>query len=249
MTTASTSTLEERLASWPDRAAGHRLILFDIDRTLLDTRGGNKRAMLRAGVSVYGDRFSLEGVDRSGRLDAHILEDAASRMGETVRPEHLDGFRRQYASELTHELEGQQEMPGAVAWVRRLEQIDQVRLGLVTGNFESAAAVKIPAIGLDFNAFTANGFGDRGERRADLVVRARSACPEVILHHTLIIGDTPRDIACARENGCPCLCVATGDYSAGQLYDAGAPFVVDSLVEPEATAFLADFLGNEGAIQ
>lgn len=249
MTTTSLSTFEDRLASWPTAAAGPRLVLFDIDRTLLDTHGGNKRAMLRAGRSVYGSSFDLEGVDRSGRLDAHILDDAASRLGQSVSEEQLDAFRDYYADELKHELEHQSEMPGAVAWVRAFERIKSVTLGLVTGNFGKAAAVKIPAIGLDFNAFTANGFGDTGQRRADLVVRARETCPEVKTHHTLIIGDTPRDIACAKENDCPCLCVATGDFSAEQLYDAGAAFVVESLIEPDATDFISEFLIEEGPIQ
>lgn len=249
MTTSNTSTFEERLASWPDRAQGKRLILFDIDRTLLDTRGGNKRAMLRAGVHVYGETFTLDGVDRSGRLDAHILEDAASRLGQKVSPEKLDAFRQQYAIELAAELKGQKEMPGAVAWVQRLKSIEQVTLGLVTGNFESAASVKVPAIGLDFSSFTANGFGDYGDRRADLVVRARQACGDVAVAHTLIIGDTPRDIACAKANGCPCLCVATGDFTAEALYDAEAPFVVSNLVESQATAFMHTFLNSEGSIQ
>jgi phosphoglycolate phosphatase-like HAD superfamily hydrolase len=224
-------------------------VLFDIDRTLLDTHGGNKRAMLRAGVAVYGTDFDLEGVDRSGRLDAHILQDAASRLGQSVNEEQLDAFRELYAAELKSELEHQREMPGAVAWVQALEQIQSVTLGLVTGNFGSAAAVKIPAIGLDFDVFTANGFGDAGERRADLVIRAREACPKVKKRHTLIIGDTPRDIACAKENDCPCLCVATGDFSAEQLYEVGAPFVVESLVDPDATDFISEFLLEEGPIQ
>lgn len=249
MTTTSLSTFQDRLASWPAAAAGPRLVLFDIDRTLLDTHGGNKRAMLRAGKAVYGEVFNLEGVDRSGRLDAHILHDAASRIGKSASEDQLNAFRDNYANELKHELEHQREMPGAVAWVQALEEIQSVTLGLVTGNFGSAAAVKIPAIGLNFNTFTANGFGDKGQRRADLVVRAREACSEVQIEHTLIIGDTPRDIACAKENNCPCLCVATGDFTAEQLYEAGAPLVVETLLDPEATVFVSKFLLEEGPIQ
>jgi len=249
MTTTSFTTFAERLASWPESADGPRLVLFDIDRTLLDTCGGNKRAMSRAGCSVFGDLFDLEGIDRSGQLDCLILTEALAKLGEQLTNDHLESFRTAYAEELASELSGQVAMPGALAWVNRLSQIHHVILGLVTGNFASAAAVKLPAIGLDFDAFVANGFGDHGERRADLVSRARAACPQAADEQTLIIGDTPRDVACARDNGCLCLCVATGDYTPAQLRDAGAPFVVDDLTRPEATDFIQGFLsGRVGAV-
>ncbi|MEM6853075.1 MAG: HAD hydrolase-like protein [Planctomycetota bacterium] len=247
MKTARLDSLEQRLARWPDAAAEPRLILFDIDRTLLDTRGGNRRAMERAGRAVFGERFDLEGIDRSGRLDAHILLDATSRLGQPLAIERFNQFRARYAIELEGELAGQRVMPGAVAWVERLAEIDHVTLGLVTGNFAGAAAVKIPAVGLDFSLFEANGFGDTGERRADLVGIARLPCPQVKIGSTLIIGDTPRDIECARANGCPSLIVATGDYDAEQLRRAGAQDVVSDLTSPEATRFMNLFLRGKEA--
>lgn len=245
MKAVSLESLENRLAQWPNAAAQPRLVLFDIDRTLLDTRGGNLRAMTRAGKTVFGDRFDLDGIDRSGRLDAHILMDAASRLGETLTTDQFSEFRSRYAIELQDELAGQRIMPGAVAWVQRLAGIRGVTLGLVTGNFASAAAVKIPAIGIEFSLFTSNGFGDHGERRADLVRIARLNCPQATIGSTLIIGDTPRDIECARANGCPSLIVATGDFDADELRDAGAVNVVPDLTSPEATRFMELFLNAE----
>ncbi|MBB6431367.1 HAD family hydrolase [Algisphaera agarilytica] len=247
MKTARLDSLEERLVRWPAAAAEPRLILFDIDRTLLDTCGGNRRAMERAGRTVFGERFDLEGIDRSGRLDSHILMDAAYRLGQHLLAEQFNQFRTQYAIELESELDGQRVMPGAVAWVKRLAEIENVTLGLVTGNFASAAAVKIPAIGLDFSVFKANGFGGTGERRADLVGIARLRCPQAKIESTLIIGDTPRDIECARANGCPSLIVATGDYDADQLREAGAEDVVSDLTSPEATRFMNLFLRGKEA--
>ncbi|MEM6458444.1 MAG: HAD hydrolase-like protein [Planctomycetota bacterium] len=247
MKTARLDSLEERLVRWPDAAAEPRLILFDIDRTLLDTRGGNRRAMERAGRTVFGERFDLEGIDRSGRLDSHILMDAASRLGEPLTSERFNQFRVRYAIELKSELDGQRAMPGAVAWVKRLAEIGHVTLGLVTGNFASAAAVKIPAVGLDFSVFRANGFGDTGERRADLVGIARLRCPQAKIDSTLVIGDTSRDIECARANGCPSLIVATGDFDADQLRAAGADDVVSDLTSPEATRFMDLFLRGKEA--
>ncbi|MEM9882396.1 MAG: HAD hydrolase-like protein [Planctomycetota bacterium] len=247
MKTASLESLEERLVRWPDATAAPRLVLFDIDRTLLDSCGGNLRAMSRAGETVFGERFDLEGIDRSGRLDSHIVMDAASRIGVPLTPERFNGFRDRYAIELQSELDGQRVMPGAVAYVERLAAIENVTLGLVTGNFAGAAAVKIPAIGLDFALFTANGFGDTGKRRADLVAIARLGCPQASIESTLIIGDTPRDIECARANGCPSLIVATGDFDADQLREAGARDAVSDLTSPEATRFMDLFLRGKEA--
>lgn len=236
--------LGARIAAWPRAAGGPRLVLFDIDRTLLDTRGGNRRAMTRAGVAVFGDRFSLDGVDRSGRLDAHILRDAASRLGVEPTDAQFDGFRRRYASELEAELGGQRAMPGALAWVERLSGVASVTLGLVTGNFADAARIKLPAIGLDFGLFQANGFGDAGADRAELVGLARRRAPGVPAGATLIIGDTPRDVACARAHGCPCLGVATGAFGREVLAAAGASLVVDDLTTPAATMFMSGFLSG-----
>jgi phosphoglycolate phosphatase len=111
-----------------------------------------------------------------------------------------------------------------------------VTLGLVTGNYRQAAPLKISAAGLSPGSFSLGAFGDEAPTRPELVALAlgrwseRGARPDP--DRVIVIGDTPRDVACAHANGCRCLAVATGWHSAETLRVAGADAVVPDLSDP-----------------
>jgi phosphoglycolate phosphatase len=214
-----------------------KLLLFDIDGTLIIGYGAGTRAMTRAGRAICGDAFSLEGMRIGGSLDPLIYSEAARRMGiEDPDPMH-DAFRQRYLEELRIELvtaERKPEvLPGIQALLSLLRARTDVVLGLVTGNYRRAVPLKFEAVGLERAMFPVGAFGDDGPSRAELVRLALAQGPQrVAPEHTIVIGDTPRDIECARANGCVCLAVATGTHTQLELERAHAHRVVPDLRDP-----------------
>lgn len=224
-----------------------RLLLFDVDGTLFSGKGAGSRAMTRAGRTVLGEAFSLDGIDFAGALDPWIYAEAAKRMGHSEPDARHDDFRDAYLVELRRELaEGLPRpviLPGVFDLLDRLQRRPGVTLGLVTGNYRRAVPLKFDSVGLAFRRFSVGAFGDDGETRARLVELAilewansgGSGDP----HDTIVIGDTPRDVRCARDNGCRCLAVATGRDSVDDLTRAGADAVTRDLT---ATDVLEEWL-------
>jgi len=213
------------------------LVLFDIDGTLLHSDGVGSSAMERAGRRVLGPSFSLAGIDFGGALDPWIYREAASRMGRDDAHQHHDAFHEAYLSELVLLLETRERVPrivpGVEAALRGLAERAHTTLGLVTGNYAKAAPLKLRAAGLDPSLFVLGAFGDDGPTRPDLVRLAiekwalRGALPD--RRRVVVIGDTPRDVDCARQNGCRSIAVTTGRHTAAQLEAAGADEVVSDL--------------------
>ncbi len=216
-----------------------KLLLFDIDGTLLIGHGAGSRAMTRAGKAVCGEAFSLRGVLISGGLDPLIYAGAARNMG-LEDPERLhDAFRERYLLELQAELAAAERKPQALPGVRALLSLlaarSDVVIGLVTGNYRRAAPIKLQSVGLRHEAFALGAFGDEAPTRAGLVRLALGRSPRRIPpEDAIVIGDTPRDVECARANGCACLAVATGGHSMDELRAAGASRVVADLSDPDA---------------
>jgi len=216
--------------------------LFDIDGTLFTGKGAGSRAMTRAGRAVLGERFSLEGIDFAGALDPWIYAEAARRTGYDTAAERHDSFRNAYLIELERELADRANkpllLPGVHELLDRLARRSDVALGLVTGNYRRAVPLKFGSVGLSVARFPFGAFGDYAETRARLVHLAMaewargggSGDPR----DTIVIGDTPRDIRCAQDNGCRCLAVATGRDSVENLERAGADAVARDLTDVDA---------------
>ncbi len=213
-----------------------KLALFDIDGTLLLGGGAGVRAMTRAGATVLGPAFSLDGIEFGGALDPWIYEQAVANMQRHDAREHHDAFREAYVAELRHELEHGPPptlLPGVLPLLARVEAMQEVTLALVTGNYRDAAPHKLRKVGIDPSRFVLGAFGDERPTRPALVRLAMDRWAE--LGHdpdparVVVIGDTPRDVACARENACRCLAVATGRYDRAVLERAGADWVIDDL--------------------
>jgi phosphoglycolate phosphatase len=215
-----------------------RAVLFDIDGTLVHTGGASDRAWKRAFAELDG--IEIDPAEHTGQgvpdpeVGRKCFHDA---FGRDPAPGELDRLMRRRLAHLGEEVRnspGFEVMPGVESLLERL--IDEgCLLGLTTGNAEEAAHVKLARAGLN-RFFSFGGYGsdspDRPEltrialRRGDLVAGDgldRAACVSV--------GDTPRDVDAGHGAGLRVVGVATGEYSAEQLREAGADFALDTLLE------------------
>jgi len=239
---------------FPAAVSDPRLVLWDIDRTVLNTGGGTLRAMTRAGQAVFGERFSLEGVERTGRLDPHVLQEGAALSGFQVDRQKSDAFRQMYTKLLPSELADIRLLPGAANLYDRLNHIDGLRVGVVTGNYAEAALIKLEIIGFDTQGLTNNGFGLDQPTRPALVAQAMQAGDySFVGDQVLVIGDSTHDVTAALDNGCHVLAVATGNDSVDVLKgiagETPRACVVPNLMDPLVLGFVCRFLAVREAAQ
>jgi phosphoglycolate phosphatase len=230
-----------------------KLVLFDIDGTLVLTGGAGIRAMNRACEELVGHGAALANIPVAGRTDRIILTDVVTQAGHSLDDGLLDQLRDRYIANLREEIERpghlqafeslgargglKAVMPGVRALLDTLERRADVFLGLLTGNFEAGARIKLEHFGL-WRYFRCGAFGDDSADRNDLVPfavqRARECgMPELGPEQTLVVGDTPHDIACARAVGAVPVAVATGGFTANQLRQHGADIVFEDLSRTE----------------
>jgi phosphoglycolate phosphatase-like HAD superfamily hydrolase len=226
-----------------------KLVLFDIDGTLVLTGGAGVRAMTRACEELIGHTEALDGIPVAGRTDWIILHDTLARVGRDLDMDLFSRLRDRYLTHLSEEIERpgrgfKGTLPGIPQLLAALDDRPDVFLGLLTGNFEQGARIKLEHFNL-WRYFRCGAFGDDASDRNALVPfavqRARtSGAVHTHLHDVIVVGDTPHDVACARAAGAPPVAVATGSFTVDQLRDAGADVVFDTLSETEAFVRLMD---------
>lgn len=219
-----------------------RLFLFDIDGTLLLSGGAGVRAMTRAFAQVFGVTDAFASSDLAGRTDTFILSSAFRAAGLPDTPESHDRFRETYIDILAVEIKAPSSsrralMPGIVPLLHALRGDSSSELALLTGNFESAAYIKLRSFGIA-DYFPWGAFGEESAERAEIarVAMRRAeerAIPPHVRARTVVIGDTPHDVACAHAVGARALAVATGSYSLEQLSAAGADAVLPDLSDTD----------------
>lgn len=203
-----------------------RLFLFDVDGTLVSARGAGRRAIGRALEAVYGATGPIATYDFRGKTDPQIVFDLMGAVGLSAVEiaEHLPHFYDRYVEDLRDEIRrggGVALMPGVAELVRRLgERVDGV-LGLLTGNIEAGAKIKLEPTGL-LPHFRVGAYGsdaaDRARLPAVAALRAENLAGRTISpDRVVIIGDTPLDIACARAFGARAVSVATGGHRVEEL--------------------------------
>ncbi len=201
------------------------LVLFDVDGTLLLTGGASSRCIERAAVRVLGERLKW-GPVTVGTTDPQIFQELAQRCGIEQAADHLEQYRETYLAELEAELNRVRAevkvLPGVRERLAELSQRADVMVGLLTGNYRRAVELKLAAAGLDAASFALGAFAEDGPDRPALVAAARRAHAmltgqAIAAGRIILVGDTPRDIACAHATGCRVLAVATGHYSLPQL--------------------------------
>lgn len=205
-----------------------RLLLFDVDNTLLWSGGAGGKAMGLAFRDLFGIDDAFGRVEFSGRTDRYILTTALGQHGiDGDFDEHQVRFLERYYTHLPQTLREREGklMPGFPALLDDLSGRPDIRLGLATGNFSHAAQLKLAHYGID-SYFRGGGFGEESEDRAVIVRRAIERLGEGLPSaEAVVIGDTPHDISSAKANGAVAVGVATGSHSVEQLKESVADFV------------------------
>jgi phosphoglycolate phosphatase len=220
-----------------------KLILFDIDGTLVLTGGAGKRGMTRAFAEVFGVPDAFAAIELAGRTDTSILADAFAQHDTRVPPDGVERFRTRYLECLRDEVvratSGKRVLPGISALLEALHPRVDSLLALLTGNFAEAAEVKLGHFDL-WRYFQCGAFGEDAHDRNHLVpialdrARACGLASHVAVDRVVIVGDTPRDVACALAHGARVVAVATGEYSVEDLQRAGAGLVFEDLSDTPA---------------
>jgi len=215
-----------------------KLVLFDIDGTLVLTGGAGLRAMNKACAELVGHAEALAGIPVAGRTDRVILSDVVQRIGRELDEPLLEHLRDRYLAHLAEEIQHPGRgprgvMPGIRPLLDTLRERDDVFLGLLTGNFEEGARIKLEHFDL-WKYFRCGAYADDAADRNALVPfalqRARGCgLPEVGPRDILVVGDTPHDVACARAVGAVAVGVATGGFTTAQLDESGADVVFEDL--------------------
>jgi phosphoglycolate phosphatase-like HAD superfamily hydrolase len=238
--------------SAPDPVRARRLVLFDIDGTILWTDGAGRRAVFQALEEHFGR--SGPGEHRfDGKTDPQIVRELMRHAGvsdadidarlDVVLDRYLDLLRDELAS-VDH---GRHIFPGVRELLDALEAREDVVLGLLTGNIHHGARAKLAAVGIDPERFVVGAFGSDHHDRPELPEIARRRAERalghpVAGHELVVIGDTPADVACGRSIGARAIGVATGHYSVDELRACGAAAVFPDLSDTAAVvrAVLAD---------
>ncbi len=212
----------------------HTLILFDIDGTL--TRGGPaKVAFETAMLETYGTAGAVESYDFSGKTDPQIAREllAAAGLEDAVIDAGLAGLWDRYIGELESRISANpmRLLPGVAGLIEALDSEPDVALGLVTGNIIRGARAKLGSVGLA-EYFEVGGYGSDHEVREHLPAIALERAFEAWgvrfpPESAVIVGDTPRDVACGKHEGTRTVAVATGRIPREQLEATGADAVFD----------------------
>jgi phosphoglycolate phosphatase-like HAD superfamily hydrolase len=223
-----------------------RLLIFDIDGTLIASGGAGSDAMRAAFAALWGASDGFKNVEFSGRSDKAIFRNAFQLcgLGDSLTPEEFRRAKRAYLRRLDQSLIDHKGtiLPGVIPLLERLSCDDGVTLTLGTGNFRNGALRKLRYYGLDryFRspadaAFRHGGFGDRVEERPLLVAEAVRSAQRMAGKHDriMVIGDTIHDITAAKANNVIAVGVATGTTSEVDLAHAGADVVLPNLESVE----------------
>jgi phosphoglycolate phosphatase-like HAD superfamily hydrolase len=212
-----------------------RLILWDIDSTLVNTGSAGLHALIRATIERFGGDGDLEGVEIAGRTDRAIAHQILEKYGTAVTDENVDSFLDRYVALLPEELPKRngRVLPGVRELIEDLAQRPEITLGLLTGNLEQGARFKLGHYDLwqffPFGAF-ADDHHDRNALGPCALSRAvahagRDFAPKQID----VVGDTGHDVACGKAVGARTIAVATGSWSREQLAGHHPDFLFDDL--------------------
>lgn len=217
-----------------------RLILFDIDGTLLISKGIGREAKRRAMLEVFGEAGDIDNYAFGGKTDWHILADLLEPFGITVddvgeKLPHYQGVMARYVTEIRKDFVATP-CPYAMELVQELRKHPDVLLGIVTGNVSTVAPIKLEMAGFDPAWFPIGAYGNESPKRADLphlaIERAQKYCGHPLpfnAQDVIVIGDTPDDILAARSVDATVVAVCTGFSERNRLICADPDFLLRDL--------------------
>jgi phosphoglycolate phosphatase len=215
-----------------------RLVLWDIDGTLIDSGHAGIYALQQASAELLG-AVDLGGIEIAGRTDPGIARQILQKHNVPDTPEGIDALLNRYVELLPMELERREGhvLPGVRKLLEYLAERSEISLGLLTGNIARGAQLKLEYYGLwrffSFGAFSDNHH-DRNQLGAVACAKAREKTGRTFVAERIdIIGDTGHDIACGQAIGARTIAVATGSWSRQRLAAAHPDFLFDDFSESE----------------
>jgi phosphoglycolate phosphatase len=219
-----------------------KLFLFDIDGTLLTTDGAGRAALKSAGADLFAIEEDLRTINVSGSTDTAIVQDILRHHSQDVSTANVNRYLGGYLVWLKQHLASQSGaiLPGVISLLDVLAK-DGLAIGLLTGNVRRGAQIKLTAHGI-WDRFSFGAFGDDNSDRNQLgpIAKQRAEAAlntEFAAHDIVIIGDTPKDIACARAFGAVAIAVATGRYSLADLSKHQPDHLVGDLADTKDLLF------------
>jgi phosphoglycolate phosphatase len=220
-----------------------KLILFDIDGTLIWPDGAGRAAMRRALTEVFGTAGPIDSLAMAGKTDLQIITELLTVAGlnQSVIEAGLPACFQAIAYHTVYTVRERQMRicPGVPALLGRLSAHPEAVLGLLTGNLATSAPIKLRAVGLDPAIFCVGAYGsdrlDRSQLPAVAIARAQALTRHTFRgKNVVIVGDTPADVTCGQHLGVTAIGVATGGYPLEVLSAAGADYVFPDLTDTDA---------------
>ncbi len=214
-----------------------KLVLFDIDGTLIHTGGAGTKSMDLAFNRLLGIKNAFAGISMAGKTDPQIMKEGLQRYGVKDNNGILEKLINEYLDILKVEIENplRTVKPGIIEVLDLLKK-HNTSTGLLTGNLEKGARIKLESFGIS-GYFPDGAFGSDHEDRDMLLPIAIDKFSKMGFEFSpedcVVIGDTPRDVRCAKVHGAYCIAVATGPYSKEDLLDTDADVVFDSLQDTD----------------
>lgn len=223
------------------------LLLFDIDGTLIDSGEAGTRSLNLAFLELFSIRDAFRDIQMAGKTDIQIMKEGLLRHDISVDgnlpriiESYLKNLRREIINPWRHL------KPGIKELLENLSERKDIHLGLLTGNLEQGARIKLEPFGLN-KYFPTGAFGSDHEDRNSLLpiaierfklLTGKEFKPE----DCIVIGDTPRDVYCSKPYGARCIAVATGPYKVETLKKTGADVVFENMENvKEVLNFLKGF--------
>lgn len=213
-----------------------KLLLFDIDGTLIDTGGAGSRSLNITFEELFSIKNAFIDISMAGKTDIQIMKEGIAKYNLPYEKDILIKIVDTYIRNLSIQIRNNNRhiKPGVRELLELLSlQNGNYSIGLLTGNIEKGARIKLEPFNLN-QYFRSGAFGSDDEDRNKLLPIATERYTRILnkpvkFEECIIVGDTPRDVYCAKPYGAKCIGVATGPYSYDALLKAGADFVMKDL--------------------
>lgn len=216
----------------------NKLVLFDIDETLIDSGKAGTRALNSAFHELFEVKDAFRDIKMAGMTDIQIMKEGLRMHGLLMDAGEVEVLMYKYLDHLSLEINNpwKHVKPGVLQILDTLTW-DAVPLGLLTGNLEAGADIKLASFDLR-KYFSDGAFGSDHEDRNMLLPIAVKKFSQIGINakyeKCVVIGDTPRDVMCAKIYNAHSIGVATGPYNVDDLREAGADLVLEDLADKDA---------------